>query len=186
MENENTGTENTGTATVESINAQIDQVRGEQKPFQHSRRADTRLNDLYRQRQGLIDGNESGNENTTPGQETDGNREPSRPNDEAALEATAEKELETLRGLGVDTGDVDGDYSPERVEGLTHLRLIEEGKLHELRPLLSRAATKAGLPPKSEVFLREFFDKVADPGDELSNDILRVISNYIFQARKGQ
>lgn len=183
--------ENTGTATVESINAEIAQVRSEQKPFVHSRRADSRLNDLYRQRQGLIDGDEPGNEhdneNTTPGQETDAEGNvPDQPKGRSRLSDPRPNSdaMEAAQQAGIDTSNLDpNEMTDVGKEGLHHLTLIEKGDLQTLGPELSKAATELGMPASTIQFLEQFTSTIAQPGDPLSDAILKTIAEFIYEAR---
>lgn len=182
MDNEGTGIE---TGTVESINAEIDQVRSERKPFQGSRRADSRLNDLYRQRSEL-DG--------TAGELVAGSGEAIKPDDNVIPRGRSRltdprpvsDALATAKDAGLDVSNIDpNEMTDARIDGLRHLAMIEKGDLQTLGPELSKAATELKMPAQTIQFLDQFTSSIAQPNDPLSNAILETIANHIFDVRSS-
>ena len=189
METESTA--ESGNETVESINAQIDQVRSERKPFQGSRKADNRMNDLYKQKAELegtagdmIPG--SGSSKTLT-EDIDGNIGEHKGRDRVSNHGEDDMGTDALaaaKEAGLDVSNLNPDDMTEAtVEGLKHLSLIKTGDLKTLAPLLSKAANDLEMPRQTVFFLEQFVTKIAQPGDPLSDAILETISNYIYDAR---
>lgn len=117
---------------------------------------------------------------TRPTGEPSSNGEPSGD----LLTVQAEAELTKLAELGVDVSGVDlSNATPERFEGIKHLRLIEENSFEELGASLTSSALKAGFPVERASFLRKFLREAAQPNDELTKDILTLIAESIYRQR---
>ena len=184
MDNEGNGLD---TETVESINTEIAELRQsqpvenyrsntiEQKQYQEKKRA------LYQKKRELA-GNVADDVDADRGDGNRGVKETSfKPNQESDLSTQAEAELDKLSELGVDVSqESTEDMTPERLEGIQQLRLIEEGDFQTVAPMLSKAAIRAGLPTEDVAMIRQILPQFKDPD---AKPIVVAIANYIYNKR---
>ena len=187
--------EGTQEPTVESINAQIDQLRRDSAPsaenqYNHTgaRKVAGQISELYKKRAGL-DGT-SGDMHAAPTKtlrlDADGNIRDVQLGGRSRLSDPRPHSdaLAAAKEAGLDISNIDPkEMTPERTDGLRHLTMIKQGDLQGLGPELSKAATELGIPAKTIRFLEQFTSGIAEAGDPLSNAVLETIANYIYDQK---
>ena len=102
------------------------------------------------------------------------------PTGDIAEQAKAElAKLQELTDTDLSEEDL-SDMTPERLDGIRQLRMIEEGDLKGAGSLLASSASRAGFPRQSIQALTNFANNIAGD-DDLSKEIMRTISNHIYR-----
>ncbi len=176
------------TDTVESIDTQIAKVRSNPdylgEKYRHNtieqKALQVKMHSLYEKKRALS--GQAGNQEAENFNKAD--RPPGEPasfNKVDDLPTQAQAELGKLAELGIDVSkEATDDMTPERLDGIKHLRLIEEGDFQAVAPMLSKAAIRAGLPAEDISMIRQMLPRFKDPD---AKGILREVANYIYNKR---
>ena len=173
----NANTAGTGNKTLGEIDGRIDAIRRDpayNNRFENGaekKALKKELEQLYQQRGELDDGKFNIKKKETMNSNM-GN-----------LHDQAQRELNKLSELGVDISQKDiSDMTPERLSGIVHLRLIEEGNFSELSSRLATAGRRAGYPGDEMNAIRGFVNTEFSGDNNLKKKILRIIAEDIYSA----
>lgn len=192
----------TETATVESIDGQIADIRANPGYAGSSNRGTSleqrnfnrQLNGLYEQREKLQGGNAaakeepevSGNKQEPRGRSrlSDGGHE-ANDNKSQDLQAQAKAEFSKLAEMGHDMSEESTDgMTQERLDGIQTMRMIEEGDLDGVRQSIQESARQAGMSNESTKAMSKFFaaSETAIPKD-LKLALSQTVADWIYNMR---
>ena len=133
----------------------------------------TKMDDLYRQRRDVTDGDFSRADDASMNPDNMGN-----------LTSQARSELEQLAELGMDVSGEDiSDITQHDVDGYRRVRLIEQSDFKELSNSMPKAARAAGYSIPEVSALKGFLAAKFDGTNGLKRKILRVISEDIYNSK---